>query len=77
MVGPGLKPWHMGTHLRVLSESHSMNTNITGDFGRYRPEWVENGEYLSWNTLTKLGLSLLTEPSCAEWQECSCKTAAC
>ena len=25
-----LKHWHMGTHLRVLSESFPMNTNITG-----------------------------------------------
>ena len=25
-----LKPWHMGTHLRVLSESFPMNTNMTG-----------------------------------------------
>ena len=24
-----LKPWHMGTHLRVLSENYSMNTNMT------------------------------------------------
>ena len=25
-----LKPWHMGTHPIVLSESYSMNTNMTG-----------------------------------------------
>ena len=25
-----LKPWHMGTHLKVLSESYPMNTNKTG-----------------------------------------------
>ena len=25
-----LKPWHIGTHLRVLSESYPMNTNLTG-----------------------------------------------
>ena len=25
-----LKPWHMGTHLRVLSVSLLMNTNTTG-----------------------------------------------
>ena len=25
-----LKPWHKGTHLRVLSESYVMNTNMTG-----------------------------------------------
>ena len=25
-----VKPWHMGTHLRVLSESFPMNTNKTG-----------------------------------------------
>ena len=25
-----LKPWHMGTHLRVLSESYPINTNMTG-----------------------------------------------
>ena len=24
-----LKPWHLGTHLRVLSESYPMNTNMT------------------------------------------------
>ena len=24
------KPWHMGTHLRALSESFPMNTNVTG-----------------------------------------------
>ena len=24
-----LKPWHMDTHLRVLSESYSINTNMT------------------------------------------------
>ena len=24
------KPWHMGTHLRVLGESYPMNTNMTG-----------------------------------------------
>ena len=26
----GLKPWHKGTHLRVLSSSYQMNTNMTG-----------------------------------------------
>ena len=25
-----LKPWQMGTHLRELSKSYSMNTNKTG-----------------------------------------------
>ena len=25
-----LKPWHMGTHLGVVSESDLMNTNMTG-----------------------------------------------
>ena len=25
-----LKPWHMGTYLRVLNESYPMNTNVTG-----------------------------------------------
>ena len=25
-----LKPWHMGTHLRVLSESYPMNINMIG-----------------------------------------------
>ena len=25
-----LKPWHMGTHLRGLSESYPMNSNMTG-----------------------------------------------
>ena len=25
-----LKPWHMGTHLRVLFKSYPMNTNMTG-----------------------------------------------
>ena len=25
-----LKPWHMGTHLRELSESYLMNINMTG-----------------------------------------------
>ena len=25
-----LKPWQMGTHMRVLSESYPMNTNMTG-----------------------------------------------
>ena len=24
------KPWHMGNHLRVLSESYLMNINMTG-----------------------------------------------
>ena len=24
-----LKPWYIGTHLRVLSESYLMNTNMT------------------------------------------------
>ena len=28
--GKCLKPLHMGTHLRVLSESYPMNTNMTG-----------------------------------------------
>ena len=28
-AGKWLKPWHMGTHLRVLSESYPMNTNMT------------------------------------------------
>ena len=32
-----LKPWQMGTHLKVLSESFPMNTNMTGfrGFSRY------------------------------------------
>ena len=25
-----LKPWQMGTHLRVLGKSYPMNTNMTG-----------------------------------------------
>ena len=25
-----LKPWQMGTHLRVLHESYPMHTNMTG-----------------------------------------------
>ena len=25
-----LRPWHMGTYLRVLSESFPMNTNMAG-----------------------------------------------
>ena len=25
-----LKPWQMGTHLRALSESYPMSTNMTG-----------------------------------------------
>ena len=25
-----LKPWHVGTHLRVLSESYLMTTNMSG-----------------------------------------------
>ena len=29
-----LKPWHMGTYLRVLSESYPMNTNMT-EFRRF------------------------------------------
>ena len=28
--GNDWKPWHMGTHLRVHSESYPMNTNMTG-----------------------------------------------
>ena len=28
--GKLLKPWQMGTHLRVLGESFPMNTNMTG-----------------------------------------------
>ena len=28
--GKWLKPWQMGTHLRVLSESFPMSTNMTG-----------------------------------------------
>ena len=27
--GTSLKPWHMGTNLRVLSERYSMSTNMT------------------------------------------------
>ena len=26
----GLKPWHMGTHLRVLGEGDPMNNKLTG-----------------------------------------------
>ena len=29
-AGKWLKPWQIGTHLRVLSESFPMNTNMTG-----------------------------------------------
>ena len=29
ILDKSLKPWHMGTHLRVLSESYPMNTNMT------------------------------------------------
>ena len=28
--GKLLKPWHMGTHLRVLSESYPMTTDMAG-----------------------------------------------
>ena len=28
--GKWLKPWHIGTHLRVLSEIYPINTNRTG-----------------------------------------------
>ena len=27
-----MKPWQMGTHLRVLSECYTMNTNMAGIF---------------------------------------------
>ena len=29
-TGKWLKPWHMGTYMRVLSENFPMNTNMTG-----------------------------------------------
>ena len=37
-----LKPWQMGTHLRVLSESYPINTNMTGFrwFSKILPSWV-------------------------------------
>ena len=34
-----LKPWHMGTYLRVLGESFVMNTNLTG-FKRFSKIFV-------------------------------------
>ena len=34
-----LNPWHMGTHLRVLSESYLMNTNMTG-FGWFSKDFA-------------------------------------
>ena len=31
-----LKPWHIGTHLRVLSESYPMKTNMASDWAGFR-----------------------------------------
>ena len=41
----GLNLWHVGTHLRVLSESYPMNTNMTG----FR--WFSKC-FASWNLLS-------------------------
>ena len=30
MIKKLLRPWQMGTHMRVLIESYPMNTNMTG-----------------------------------------------
>ena len=53
-----LKPWQMGTHLRVLSESFPMNTNTTGllHFPRiYLSESNENPGMKKLNTHLTIG----------------------
>ena len=44
-----LKPWHMGTHLRVLNESYPMNTNMIGlrwfSFFFLRPCALDEGSH--------------------------------
>ena len=48
-----LKPWHMGTHLRVLSESYPINTNMTGSNclgSKTHKTWTE------WNFTYKSGI---------------------
>ena len=40
-MGKWLKPWHIGTSLRVLSESYPMNTNMTGSLSIGRIIWKD------------------------------------
>ena len=55
-------PWYMGTHLRVLSESYPMNTNITGN----------NGFQTSLHpcALGKGSVSFGRVKACKRWESC-------
>ena len=59
-----LKPWHMGTHMRVLSESYPINTNMTGFKWFLKTIWV----LVLWTKVTS-ALKGLWTPCCSaeEW----------
>ena len=58
-----LKPWHMGTHLRVLNKSYLMNTNITG-FRCFSKIAMIN-VIVNWTKVASAleGLNIIVEPS--------------
>ena len=59
-----LKPWQMGTHLKVLSESYLMDTNMTG-FRRFSKK---NCILVLWTKVASAleGLIVSVLPSCPE-----------
>ena len=72
-----LKPWHMGTHLRVLSESYPVNTNITRFrwfstiVGFLTVLWTKEASAMEglmeiW-MIMRLILSLRAPPVCTNW----------
>ena len=52
-----LKPWHMGTHLRVLSESYLMSTNMTAFrwFTKILHSWTKVASALEGLSHARLG----------------------
>ena len=57
-----LKPWQMGTHLRVLSESYLMNANMAG-FRWFSKSFV----LVLWTKVAMEGFC--RHPACMKWPD--------
>ena len=55
-----LKPWHTGTHLRVLSKSYPMNANMTG-FRWFSKKIIGEEQTLERNNNLSKALKTLTK----------------
>ena len=70
-----LKPWHVDTHLKVLSESFPMNTNMTG-FRRFqkllRPCASDESSLSTGRVNTNYSMVIVTALVTSSNNKCSC-----